>query len=99
MARRHNRGMILILESRRAEINQSNLRVQKNTALGGMPIVVCRGRGNPAVVRERLVRVIAQQDVFRLQVGVNQVQIVKNCRTSVSQYTPRPSSKTHRRCW
>ena len=69
--------MVLIVKSRRTEIDQVDLRSeQHSTKLGTPRSQRARGRDIP-VVRERLVCVVQQQDIFGLEIGVYQVQVVQ----------------------
>jgi hypothetical protein len=77
MTSRDDGRVVFILEGCRAEINQPNLGVQQHLSLAGLPIVVVGGGGRDlAVVCEGLVLVVAQQDVFRLQIRVDQVEVM-----------------------
>lgn len=60
-----NRGVIFILEGRRAEVNQSDLCVEEDFALGCLPIDGSRRGGYSPAVGECLVCIITEQDVFR----------------------------------
>lgn len=70
--------MILVLECSRAEVDQPNLSVQQDTALCSLSVNGSRGRRNLAVISEGLVRVVTEQDVLRLKIGMDQVEIMQN---------------------
>lgn len=74
----HDRGVVLVLECCRAEINQSDLRVQQHLPLRGLAVDIVAGRRYLAIVREGLVLVVAEQYVLGLEIGVDQVEIVED---------------------
>ena len=78
MASADNRGMIFILKGSRTKVDQPDLGVEKHPPLRCLSVDCGRGRGNFPVVGERLIRVVTQQDVFRLEIGVDQVEVVKD---------------------
>lgn len=68
--------MVLVLECGRAKVDESNFRIQENSALSCLP-GNCRRRGwYLAIVCEGLVRIMTQEYVLGLQVCVDQVEIV-----------------------
>lgn len=76
VTRRDDGGMVLIVKGGRTEIDQSNLAVEKNAALTCVPAGCVGGRRDGAVVSERLVGIVHQQNVLRLQISVDEVEIV-----------------------
>lgn len=69
--------MVLIVKRRAAKIDEVDVWTEEHSSELGRPGGQSARRGNVAVVRKGLVCVIEQQDVLRLQVGVNEVQIVQ----------------------
>ena len=70
--------MVLIVKSGRAEINETDLTVKKDTPLAGITGVHTRGGGNGAIIGERLVGIVDEKDVLGFQIGVNKIQVVKD---------------------
>lgn len=70
--------MVLVLEGGRAEVNQSNLSIEQYLSLRCLSVDSGGGGWNSTAIRERLVRTFAQKDVFWLQVGVNEIQVVQD---------------------
>jgi len=78
MTGRHNRRVVLILESCRSEVNQSDLGIEKDPPLVRLAVLRGRGRRDFAVVCEGLICVVAKKDVLGLEIGMNEVQIVQD---------------------
>ena len=76
---RDDRGMIFVFESGGSEIDEADLGVEQNTSLGSLTADRGGGRRYLPVVGEGLVFVTAQEDVLRLEIGVDQVEIMKDC--------------------
>lgn len=76
VTRRDDGGMILIVKGGRTEIDQSNLTVKKNAALTRVPARCVGRRRDGAVVGERLIGIVHQKNVLRLQISVDEVEIV-----------------------
>lgn len=76
MARRNDRGMVLVLKGGRPEIDESDFGVEEHFTLCSLAVDCSRGRRYLAAVGESLIRAIAQKDVFWLQIGVNEVEIM-----------------------
>lgn len=68
--------MVLVLESGRAKVDQSNFGIEKDSALGSLSIDSRRRRGDATTVGESLILIITQKDVFRFQIGMNKIEIV-----------------------
>ena len=79
VSRAHDRAVIFIVESGRSKINQVDLRRKQHSPELGTSCCESGRRGYVAVVGEGLIRMTEQEDVFRLQIGVNEVEIVKEC--------------------
>jgi hypothetical protein len=78
MASGHNWRVVLILKCRWAKVDKSNLSVKQDFALCSLPID-CSGRWrDPTAVGESLVRTVTKEDVFWLQIGMNQIEIVQD---------------------
>lgn len=71
--------MVFVLEGSRAEVNQTNLRVEEDFALRSLTSHTGRRGWYPAVVGEGLVSAVAEQDILGLEISVNQVEIVQDC--------------------
>lgn len=70
--------VIFVLEGRRAEVNETNLGIEEYTSLRGLA-VHCSGRGgNLAVIRKRLIIVLAEQDVLWFEVGMDEAEVVED---------------------
>lgn len=72
-------AVVFVLESGTAEINQANFRVEQDSALIRLPVDGCRRGGYLSVVGECLVGAVAQKNVLRLQIRVDEVEIVQDC--------------------
>lgn len=88
VARRDDGGVILILKGGGAKVNQPHLGIEQDPSLAGLAADVCRRRGDPAIVGKGLIRVVTEENVLGFEVGVDQVEIVQDCR--------RPRSATRR---
>jgi hypothetical protein len=73
---RYDRRVILILKCCRAEINEPNFSVKEDFPLGGLSVNCCRRRRYPPTICEGLIGIIAEKDVFRFQIGVDEIKIV-----------------------
>lgn len=75
---RDHRRMVFIIERGGTEINQPNLAVKEDSSLPSVA-GVCVGRGGDgAVVGEGLVVVADKEDIFGLQVGMDEVEVMEN---------------------
>lgn len=74
-----NRAVILIVECGTAEVDEVDLRAQQHSSELCRSCRQCAGGWDVPIVGEGLVCVAEQQDVLRLQVGVNQIQVVQEC--------------------
>lgn len=74
----HDGGVVFVIKRRRAEINQSDLTVEENSALPGIAICGMGGRGDCAVVSEGLIGVADEEDVFGFKIGVDKVEVVED---------------------
>ena len=70
--------MILVFESSRPEIDETDFRVQKDFAVFRGSVALFSGGWDAAVVCEGLIRVADQQNIFRLEIRVYKVQVVKD---------------------
>ena len=70
--------MILVLEGGRSEVDQPNLGVEQDLSLRCLAADRRRRRRNLAVVGKGLVVIATEEDVLRLEVSVDQVQIVED---------------------
>lgn len=78
MARGDHGRMVLIVEGSGTEIDQPNLAVKEDTSLPSVAGVCVGGGGDGAVVGEGLVVVADEEDVFRLKVGMDEVEVMKD---------------------
>lgn len=76
---RHDGRVILILEGCTSKVNQSDFGVQENASLRSMSLHRRRRGRNLAVVCERLVCRVDQQDILWLEVCMNQIQVMQDC--------------------
>lgn len=74
----NNRGMVLVIKRRGTKVDQSNLAVEKDTPLPGIPGVRVGGGRDGTVVGKRLVGVADEEDVFGLKVGMDEVEVVED---------------------
>lgn len=72
--------MVLIIESSRPKVNKPDLTVQQYTSLTCVPVGCVGGRGNGSVVGEGLICIVHEENVFGLQVRVDEVKVVEDCR-------------------
>ena len=70
--------MILIVECGRTKINQSNLTIKQDSSLSGSPCRAVGGRWYVAVVSKCLILVVDQQNIFWFEVGMNEIEIMKD---------------------
>lgn len=73
-----HRGMVFVIKGGGTEINQPDLTVKENPSLPSVTRVCVGGGGDGAVVCEGLVVVADKENVLRLQVGMDEVEIVKD---------------------
>lgn len=71
--------MILVVKGSGAEVDQPDLAVEEHTSLTGRAGSDMRRGRNVAVVGEGLICPVDEQDVFRLQVGVNEIEVMQDC--------------------
>lgn len=77
MTRAHHRGVILIVKRCAAKVDEVNLRAQQYPPeLGRSRSQAARRRYVP-IVREGLICVAQQEDVFGFKVGVDEVEVVE----------------------
>lgn len=74
--------MILILKGGGPEIDQPDFSVEQDSTLRSLPVDGGGGGGYFPVVCEGLVGVVCQEDVFRFEVGVYQIEIMQDYRSS-----------------
>ena len=68
--------MVFIFECCGTKVNQADLGVEEDSALRSVSVDGRRRRWDFAIICECLVALALEQDVFGLQVGVNQVKIM-----------------------
>jgi hypothetical protein len=74
----NDRGMVLVIKCRGTKVNQANLAVKKDTPLPGVPGVRVGGGGNGTVIGKGLVCIADEEDIFGLEVGMDEVEVVKD---------------------
>lgn len=74
--------MVLVLEGGRTKVDEADLRVKKDLPLRRLTVDRLRRRRHLAVVRKCLILVVAEKDVLGLEIGVDQVEVVKDCARS-----------------
>lgn len=77
MPRTHNRTVVLIIERRRAKIYQVDLRTEQHPPELGAPRRQGTRRRDIPVISKRLVVMVEEQDVLRLEVRMNEVEVVE----------------------
>lgn len=77
-----NGAVILVVECGTAEVDEVDLRTQQHSSELCRSCRQCAGGWNVPIVGESLVCVAEQQNVLRLQVGVDQIQVVQECNGS-----------------
>ena len=70
--------VVFVIKRGRPEINQSDVTIQKNSSLTCVPRRRVGRRWDCAVVGEGLVGIADEQNVFGFQVGVDEVEVVKD---------------------
>lgn len=73
MPRGHHGRVVFVFERGRPKIDQPDLGIQEYPPLRGVPVDRRRRGGDPPVVRKRLVVVVAEEDILRLEIGVDKV--------------------------
>ena len=73
-----DRRVIFVLERGRSEIDQTNLRIEQHLAITDRSGDRGRRRGDLTTVGEGLVSPIDEENIFRLQIGMNQVEIMQD---------------------
>jgi hypothetical protein len=89
--RGNHRRVIFVVERCGPEVNKPDLCVEKHPPRLSRPIHRCRRRRYPPIVRKRLIPILAEQDVLRLEIGMYKFEIVEDYRQLVSM--PSSSSK------
>lgn len=79
---RHDARVVLVLEGGRTKVDEADLRVEQDFSLGCLAVNSLRRRRHLAVVRKCLILVVAEKDVLGLEIGVDQVEVVKDCARS-----------------
>lgn len=74
----NNGGMVLVIKCCGTEVDQSDLAVEKNTPLTSVPGVCVGGGRDGTVVGKGLVGVADEEDIFGLQVGMDEVEVMKD---------------------
>lgn len=81
---RYDGRVILVVESRRSKVDQPNLWFKQDFAVLSRASGR-RGRGRyVAVICKGLVCTVDEQYVFRLQIRVDEIQIVEDCEVNIS---------------
>ena len=78
MSCRDDGGVIFIVECGRPKVDKPDLRVEQDFSVTRGAGSGGRGGRDVAVIRECLIRIVDKQDVFRFQISVDQVKVVKN---------------------
>jgi hypothetical protein len=73
-----NRGVVFIIESSRAKVNEANLAIEEYAALSCLSRCGVRRGWNVAVVGKGLVGVANEKDVFGFKVGMDEVEVMKD---------------------
>ena len=73
-----NRGVVFIVERGRTKVNEPNLTVKKNPPLTRVARICMGRRGDGTVIGEGLVGAADEEDVFGFEVGVNEIQVMKD---------------------
>ena len=82
VARGDDAGVILIIKSGGAEIDEPDFRVEEDFALIGAAGCGVGGGRDPAGIGEGLVIVVDEEDIFRFEIGVNEVEVMEDCKMS-----------------
>lgn len=78
MPGRHDRRVVFVIERGRSKVNQSNLCIQQNPTLGSSPVDGSRRRWYVSIICKTLVVAIYQKYIFRLQVGMYEIKVMKD---------------------
>ena len=70
--------MIFVVKRSRPEVDQPDFTVEKDSSLALAAVRGVGRGGHCAVVRERLIGAIHQEDVFGLQISVDQVDVMED---------------------
>ena len=81
VTRGHHRRVVLIVERSRSKVDESDFRVEKDLAMACCPVYSSRRRRHSSIVRKSLIVVVNKQNVFRLQIGMNEVEVVQKGNT------------------
>lgn len=76
MTGRHYRRVVLVLKGSRTKVDESNLGVEKDSALGCLAVDGGGRRGYSAAISEGLILIITQKNVLRLQVGMDKIKVM-----------------------
>jgi hypothetical protein len=74
---RHDRGVILVVERSGTEVDKPYFRVEEHLAMSRTAADSRRRRRYGSVVCKRLVVVVDEQNVLRLQIGMDQIEVVQ----------------------
>ena len=78
MSRRDDGRMVFVIKCCRAEIDQANVTIEQNSALPRLSIDGV-GRGwDGAIIGKGLVLMVDEENIFGLEIRVDQVEVVKN---------------------
>lgn len=70
--------MILVFKGGGPKVNQTNIWLQKHLSLRHLPTCSRRNGGNFAVICECLIGSVVEENIFWLQVGMHELQIVQD---------------------
>jgi hypothetical protein len=70
-------GVVFVIEGCWSKVDQADLGIKKNLAMPRRPVHSCWRWWYSSIVRKSLVIVVDKQDVLRFQIGVDEVEVVK----------------------
>ena len=74
----HDRRVVFVIEGGRAKVDEANLAVKEDSSLARIAGVRMGGGRDGAVIGEGLIGTADEEDVFRFEIGMDEVEIVED---------------------
>ena len=74
-----HRRVVFVIERGRAEVDQTDFRVEEDLSMSSLAADGRGGGGDGTIIGKGLIAVLHQKDILWLQIGVDQIEVMEDC--------------------